>query len=123
APTEVDKGSGRSPLPSQVSGSTPELDFNRKKRWPLFAGLGGAGAALILGAVLFAKSGGPKENGEVLSPVPTDAPPKPEKTAPPPTVVAIPAKDVVLRVEPSDAHVFQDGKDLGSELVKIPVDE
>src|SRR4030095_9715957 len=92
------------------------------------ATFGGAGAALILGAAIFISSrpgDTPKETLSPVPPVPTEAP-KPEKTstAPlPPPVSVTPSKEITLKVEPIDAHVFYGDKDLGDNLVKIPIEE
>ncbi len=120
-------------MPAPVP-ATPERG---RSRWPLYAGLAGVGAAVLLVVAVFALS-----SPIVAAPTPPVDPPT--EFAPPPTPPPAPAPDpvspvldrsgpaeanpphtvgVVVLVKPEDARIFSGDDDLGTNLALIPVQE
>jgi serine/threonine-protein kinase len=115
------KGHMPAPMPA-----TP-LEIPRKSRWPLAAGVAGVLAAVGLVLAIFAKS---NKSDASLTPsaelTATQAPIVPAPPAPTeePKVAPTPAgKEVVVAVDPLDAHVFRGDTDLGVSPVRVHVAE
>ncbi len=106
----------------QVPDSAPTLKGRRT--WML--ALAGAGAATLV-AVTFMAGSGTSDSAPIdasAHPEPLAASATQLKTTNAPTVdPAPPPRRVVLAVEPLDAHVFQDGTDLGQSPVFVDVDK
>jgi eukaryotic-like serine/threonine-protein kinase len=114
------KGSMPEPVPASPS-SPPG---HGRARWGLYAGVAGALAAIAILVGIFAKSsqsgasspfGKGPDNTQVLPAAGTQPPPKMDDL--------VVTKQVVIAVEPLDAHVFQEGRDLGSSPVVVQIDE
>ena len=113
------KGHMPAPVPA-----TPAQHSKQKSRWPLFAGLAGVLAAVGIVAAIFAKSSESGAHGQ--NPVATTAAPVVEpigsgKAASNDDITL--SKQVALGVEPARAHIFRDGKDLGTSPVVIDIEE
>jgi serine/threonine-protein kinase len=111
------KGQMPAPMPA-----TP-IEIPQKSRWPLAAGLAGVAVAVGLVFAIFAKS-----NKSDASPPPTaeTTPAVAAPVAPPaeaPVAPAVRGKEVVVAVEPLDAHVFRGDTDLGMSPVRVEVAE
>jgi hypothetical protein len=100
-----------------------------RSKWPLYAGIAGVGAAVAIVIAIFASS-----SSSTAKPTPTASPEpqitgvhKPEQHGGGPTIT--PADDltvtrqVALAVEPLDAHVYRNQKDLGTSPVVVDVEE
>jgi hypothetical protein len=108
------------------------IDRPQRTRWPLY--VLGFGAASVVAAVIFA--------GDRLGITPTPTSPTPPTPSTPtspasqtssetPKIEQAPSasaptypptkKKVELTVDPADAHVFQDGRDIGTDKVMIEV--
>ncbi len=101
----------RSSMPQPV----PADPGGRRRRWPLYAGVAGVAAAVMIVGTIFAVSNS------------SSATPQAERTAEPTPSVTAPiitpqeAARVVLAVAPLDARVFLGEKDLGSSPVTVEV--
>ncbi len=116
------KGQMPAPVPASPS-SAPG------SRWPLYGGIAGIVAAIVIVVGIFAKSQSsaavqtpalaaePSASTAPLSALSTTA------AAPAPVTPAAPTgKQVLLAAEPIDAHVFRDGEDLGQSPVMLTVE-
>lgn len=122
-PADYFKKSG---MPAPVP-AIPIVVRRPRSRWPLYAGI--AGVAVAVGCVLaiFASSAPstaktpPPPVAEVPSPAlePKAAAPAPAPAANDLAVI----RQVALAVEPLDAHVFRNDKDLGTSPVVLDVEE
>jgi len=111
------KGQMPAPVPA-----TPILTPKPKSRWPLVAGIAGVLAAVAIVGAIFAKSSSSDAAGAPAV-APTAALVAPAATpSPAPDDITL-SKQVALAVQPLDAHVFRDGKDLGVSPVVIEVEE
>ncbi|HWA77493.1 MAG TPA: serine/threonine-protein kinase [Polyangiaceae bacterium] len=114
------KGQMPAPIPA-----TP-IEIPQKSRWPLAAGLAGVAAAVMLVVAIFAKSNKSDASSPSLTAEHQPAVPAPRPSAPPAPVPQVPAargKEVVVAVEPLDAHVFRGDTDLGMSPVRVEVPE
>jgi serine/threonine-protein kinase len=100
-----------------------------RAKWPLYAGVAGVAAAVAIVVAIFAKSSS-SDAAPVREPLPaavTQAAKPAEPTAAPiapAPAPAAPAKhQVVLAVQPLDAHVFRGEEDLGASPVVIELAE
>ncbi len=124
-PADYMKSSPVMPVP------VPATPNQGRGRLSLYAGLAGVGAAVTLVIAVFALS-----SQTTAAPTPTVEPPVPVPTSPVPASPPPPATEpavtvqqpvapapinVVLGVEPPDAHVFRGGEDLGTGPVLVPV--
>lgn len=107
----------------------PEKNPFGRSRWPLYAGLAGVLVAVGLVVAIFAKSSlgeaTPVAN-KAVQPVPKTQPkPTPVQRQPVPVAedTAIASRQVVLAVEPLDAHVFIGKNDMGTSPIVIDVQE
>jgi len=108
-------------MPEPVPAS-PASGRGRKSSWPLVAGLAGVVAAVAIVGAIFAKSSQSQARDPVASKQPESAQPvAATPTAAPETVTV--AKQVALAVVPSEAHVFDGDKDLGTSPVLVEVEE
>src|SRR5450432_330494 len=106
------KGQMPEPMPATPS----EHPGARRSKWPVYAGIAGVLAAIAIVGGIFAKS-------QQSSATPTPVEPSVSVAAPAPGPVAIASKEVAIAVEPSDAHVFRDGTDLGPSPVMVAVED
>jgi serine/threonine protein kinase len=113
------KGQMPAPIPA-----TP-LTIPVTSRWPLAAGLAGVLAAVGIVVAIFAKSN--RSDASDARAVATEkpaatqeAPPLPGEAAPP-KPATLPAREVMVAVQPLGAHVFRDGNDLGPSPVQVEV--
>jgi serine/threonine protein kinase len=91
-------------------------------RWPLIAGFAGVAAAIALVGAIFAKS----SRSGAQSEAPTSPKAAQVETAavtPPVPEVLTVSKQVALAIEPSEAHVFEGDKDLGTSPVVLEIEE
>jgi serine/threonine-protein kinase len=110
------KGQMPAPMPA-----TP-IEIPQKSRWPLAAGLAGVAAAVMLVVAIFAKSN--KSDASPPSPIVQAVPaPRPSAPSAPAPVTPARGKEVVVAVEPLDAHVFRGDTDLGMSPVRVEVPE
>jgi hypothetical protein len=94
-----------------------------KRRWPLFAAMGGVvSVALIVLAMSVGKtpSSEARPKGEP-SAIVSQAPAPPPPPAPPALEPVPDTKHVMVGADPGDAHMFLDGKDLGEQPVQVSV--
>jgi serine/threonine-protein kinase len=115
------KGQMPAPMPA-----TPESPPRKKSHWPLTAGIAGVVAAVGLVVAIFAKSNKSDASlapsAETAARAPTAAaPPTPAPTEAPKAAPAVPSKEVVVAVDPLDAHVFRGNIDLGMSPVRLDV--
>jgi serine/threonine-protein kinase len=109
-------------MPAPVP-ATPMIPGSRG-RWGVYAGVAGVVAAIAIVVAIFAKSSSSTASSNLVAPaavapaVVTQAPPPP---APPATPAVPEAKHVLFASEPLDAHVFQNGSDLGATPVTVDV--
>ena len=115
------KGGGMpAPVPAMPLGAG-----RATRRWPVFAGIAGVVTAIVLVVAIFAKS---RDSTAKPTPQPAATPektaaPVATKTAKAPPVPAGPdQKQIVIAVEPIDAHVFNGDEDLGTSPVLLNVD-
>jgi serine/threonine-protein kinase len=112
-------------MPAPVP-ATP-LEGGSRRRWGVYAGVAGVAAAIAIVVGIFAKSSSSTASlpAQPAAAALTTATPAPTPVAPPPTVSAaapkVEAKHVLLATDPLDAHVFQDGQDLGSAPLTLDV--
>lgn len=102
-------------------GTPPRILMRARRRWPLYAGIG-IGGASILGSVFYAMS---KSQAVAPQPVKSQGPDdksKPDAAPVATTPTSPPKRSVEISVDPVDAHVFRNGEDLGSNLVRIEID-
>jgi eukaryotic-like serine/threonine-protein kinase len=117
-PADYFKSGGPGQMPAPVP-ATPEPAPRAASRWPLWAGVAGVLTAVGIVVAIFARS------------APTPAAPEPTAAEPPaatteaPAVTPTPAApkltQVVLAVQPLDAHVFDGDEDLGTSPVVLQV--
>ena len=102
-----------------------------RARWPWIAGVAGVLAAVSLVLAIFAKSGASgaapvqplsAENAAAIRPPETPAARGPEVAVVPAEVPPV-VRQVVLAVEPIDAHVFRGETDLGQSPVFVDINE
>jgi serine/threonine-protein kinase len=110
-------------MPAPVP-ATPNIPGSRG-RWGVYAGVAGVVAAVAIVVAIFAKSSSSTASSTLVAPAAVPAAP-PAPVPPPPAPVAAPAavpeaKHVLFASEPLDAHVFQNGQDLGATPVTIEV--
>jgi tRNA A-37 threonylcarbamoyl transferase component Bud32 len=116
------KGAG---MPAPMPAAPLEIGVVRS-RWPLYAGIAGVLAAVLIVVGIFAA--GSKSDASTAKGVAptTSAPPGAEKSAAPPTTASeapsVPQKQVAIAVEPLDAHVFDGDEDLGESPVVLKLD-
>jgi len=108
-------------MPEPVPAS-PASGHGRKSSWPLVAGLAGVVAAVAIVGAIFAKSSQSQAHDPAASKSvePAQAVGAPPSAAPETVTVA---KQVALAVVPSEAHVFNGDKDLGTSPVLVEVEE
>jgi eukaryotic-like serine/threonine-protein kinase len=90
-----------------------------KSKWPLLAGVAGVAAAVAIVGGIFAKS---SQSGAQPSAVATHREPA-QPVSPAPAPAAPATKQVALAVAPSEAHVFDGDRDLGTSPVLLSVEE
>jgi serine/threonine-protein kinase len=122
-PADYFNKGGQMPAPMPA---TPAERALEKSQWPLAAGLAGVLAAVGLVVAIFAKStksdasltaSAEKASATALAPAPS--PPSAQAAAP----AAPRGKEVVVAVDPLDAHVFRGETDLGMSPIRIEVPE
>jgi serine/threonine-protein kinase len=112
-------------MPAPVP-ATP-LEGGSRRRWGVYAGVAGVAAAIAIVVGIFAKSSSSTASlpAQPAAAALTTATPAPTPVAPPATVSAaapkVEAKHVLVATDPLDAHVFQDGQDLGSAPLTLDV--
>jgi serine/threonine-protein kinase len=102
-----------------------------RSKWPLFAGIAGVSVAIALVVAIFAKSSAsdaaPSATGAAqLAPTAAAEPaanPAPATEAQPVPAEAPARRQIVLAVQPLDAHVFRGDEDLGVSPVVVEVAE
>jgi serine/threonine-protein kinase len=122
-PADYFKKGGAMPAPMPA---TPAGVPVVKSRWPLYAGLAGVLAAVAIVVGIFAKSSasdaaltGSPNQAKVQEPGGSQAGPVIE----PSTESLVVMRQVMLAVEPLDARVFRDGKDLGTSPLLLEIEE
>jgi serine/threonine-protein kinase len=100
--------------------ATP-ADFREGTRWPLYAGLAGILAAVGIVVAIFAKSSESAATLPVATPAPSPVVQTPAQTEKEPEVEPVESdvivtQQVMLAVDPLDAHAFIGDQDLGVEL-------
>lgn len=104
-----------------------EMMVARGRRWPLWGGFFAVtGLTGLIASILYFKESQPDSGVKPVSREETkpDAMPRPQVSPIfPDAMVPEPKKYVEITVEPRDAHVFQGGKDLGSNKVLIEIGE
>jgi serine/threonine-protein kinase len=111
-PAEYFKKGGGMPFPIPAS---PRGFGAVRSRWPLFAGIAGVMTAVGIVVAIFAT--GTKSGAAPVAPLETVAGPAVSTAAPPPPPVV--KKQIVLAIEPIDAHVFAGTEDLGVSPVVV----
>jgi len=107
------KGSAGMPAPVPATPGVPMV----RTRWPLYAGLAGITATVLIVIGIFAAS-----VDSTASTTPSVPEPEPIKTVEPVTPTAPAKKQVMIAVEPIDSQVFQGDKNLGSSPVVVEVE-
>jgi eukaryotic-like serine/threonine-protein kinase len=109
------KGTAGMPAPVPATPGVPMV----RTRWPLYAGLAGIAATVLIVIGIFAASA----DSTAAPTPPVEAPqPEPAKTEAPVTPAAPAKKQVMIAVEPIDSEVFQGDKNLGSSPVVVEVE-
>jgi len=113
------KGEMPAPIPASPAG------FLKTTPWPLYAGIIGICAAIGIVLAIFASSLlSAAEQAPAVNAVPTTVPATSAAAEAPATQQVVPAvHEVILAVEPLDAHVFDGERDLGTSPVMINVTE
>ncbi|MBX3183357.1 MAG: protein kinase [Polyangiaceae bacterium] len=109
-PADYFRSSMPQPIPADPGG--------RRRSWPLYAGVAGVIAAVVIVGTIFAVSNSSSATPQAQ---PTA---EAERPTPEPSVTPIPTPEVarvVLAVAPLDARVFLGDKDLGSSPVSVEV--
>ena len=94
-----------------------------KSKWPLIAGLAGVAAAVAIVAGIFAKSSQSHAQADATAEKPAVAAPLIAPSAPGAQEPLTMTKQVALAIVPSEAHVYQGDKDLGTSPVLVEVEE
>jgi len=113
-------------MPTPVP-ATPSDMRRARSAWPLYAGIAGVGVAVSIVVAIFANSSDstattvatPTLEAKLSAPAAANPPPK---VTPAPDDMAV-IRQVALGVEPMDAHVFRDGRDMGTSPVVVDVEE
>ncbi len=112
-------------MPEPMPATPSEHPGARRSKWPVYAGIAGVLAAIAIVGGIFAKS---QQSSATPTPPLVTAegaatkPVEPAVSIAAPAPVAIASKEVAIAVEPSDAHVFRDGTDLGPSPVMVAVE-
>jgi hypothetical protein len=98
------------------------IQHSARKRWGVYAGVAGVTAAIMIVVGIFAKSSSSTASdapkATTLAPTTVVEPPKP----PEPQAAMVPEVNRVLfACEPLDAHIFQNGQDLGAPPLSVDV--
>ncbi len=117
-PADYFKKGGGMPAPMPA---TPLGRAALRTRWPLYAGIAGVVTAILIVVAIFAKSHDSPAAPTSAEPRTADPPTANSDTPKPP---AAPAKrEIVMGVEPIDAHVFLGDRDMGESPVVLQVAE
>jgi serine/threonine-protein kinase len=116
-PADYFKPGGKMPAPVPAM---PVGIPRTRSRWPLWAGMAGIATAVGIVIAIFAKSS-PSPAAPEPAPIAAPAPTKTAAAGPAP-VVKPALKQVVLAVQPIDAHVFEGDQDLGESPVVLELE-